>query len=328
MINLIFLHLQNSLLFMELLMFIGIFTAVVSIVTALNRVLENKTKLVLKKARSSLKARALRPPSSLYRALKIQQGRSFEFTGKVLEKVRWFVPQSVTGNIVFVIVTIITSLWLFGFCTNYLRNPLAGIISIAACVLTFSRAFSVSVNKSMKTEEYSKQLPSSIRIFGTVLSDTGNFTAALESTSERSPEPVKTLFLRVHEKINSGETPEDALKIIPKTLKTSHSEMLANVLVEACKHGTAALPMFVTLADQIDNNYKLELKNKSFLIPARLTSIVMHIFIVILIAMTTIMVTDAKNYITDPIGKMLVTFYFVTVVISVIADKMFGVVEG
>jgi Flp pilus assembly protein TadB len=245
-----------------------------------------------------------------------------------MKRIRWLIPPVVTGNALFVVSTAIASFWLFAFCANYLRNPMAGIISVFACILTFSQAFSLSAKKSAQSEEYTKQLPAALRIFGAVLSDTASFFQALESAAERSPMPVKKILAKVHEKINDGESPVDALQIIPRILKTSHSEILANVMTEAYRHGTAALPMFITLADQIDNNHRLELKNKSFLVPARISRLIMHVFIVVLVAMTTIMVPDAHKYVIDPVGKMLITLYFISVILSVVADKMFGMVDG
>lgn len=319
---------QHTMFLLEATAALGFFIALISILVGITSVAEKGTKLALKKAKKSITARAARPPSSLYRALKIRQGRSVESIGKAMKKIRWLIPPAVTGNVFFVVSTVFASFFLFVFCVNYLQNLLAGIISVLACILTFSQAFSLSTKRSVKAEEYTKQLPSSIRILGAVLSDTENFNKAIESAAERSPYPVKNLFEKVYEKINDGESPAEALRIIPMTLKTSHSEILANVLSEAYKHGTAALPMFITLADQIDNNHKLELKNKSFLIPARITRLIMHVFIIIMVAITTFIVPDAHKYIVDPMGKMLVTLYFVTVVVSVVADKMFGMVDG
>ncbi|ABO49364.1 hypothetical protein Dred_0826 [Desulforamulus reducens MI-1] len=295
-----------------------------------NLILKHATKssnVLFNKIKQSAHHMRSRPPQSLQEALGIsKQGKWREFREKVTDKTSWLLPKKLFTNSAYLSLTTILSFSIARFCLVTLKNTPAALVSVIAIILLMSQVFSAVIYQ--KRSKYTEQIPSAIRVISTVLEDTNDFTRALENVVERSPEPTRSLFRRVLERLNHGEQRKKVFGLIPKAMGTGHSIMLANVLEEGYRHGVAALPMFNTLASQFDTMHKLELNNKVLLIPSRFSSVLLHIGVVALVLLSTRLVPDAMKYITDNIGKSLVVLCFVSMIINIVTDKLWSTVEG
>lgn len=276
------------------------------------------------KLSDKIKAVQSQPPAHLKKALGIEeQNKQFLDLDSITKRLQWLIPEHLMRNMAFMVFAAVTSLVAFSLCITYLDNLGAGVVSVMAVILVFIQLFSTTNAKDKNA--INTQLPAVARIFGSVMEDTGSLRLALDAVADRSPEPSKSLFLKVTQMLDHGIEPERAFSEIPKAAGTGYAVMLRDLMLDAYHHGSTVLPRFTRLAGQIDAMQELRNENAPDVASSRLTSLILHIGIVVLALLTIKLMPDAKKYlIDDPIGKVLVTLSFLSVVVGIIADRLWG----
>ncbi|WP_092485697.1 type II secretion system F family protein [Desulfoscipio geothermicus] len=263
-----------------------------------------------------------RPPAQLQAALGLQSKKAIDLD-IVTKKIKWLIPEHLLRNAIFIVLAIFTSLIGFSLCVTYLNNFGAGIVCIAAVILIFIQIFTYATTKDRR--EINNQLPAVARIFGSVMEDTGSFRLALDAVADRSPEPARSLFIKITQMLDHGIESDKAFEEIPKAAGTGYATLLKDLMLDAYKYGTIVLPRFTRLAGQIDTMQELQNENTPDVAASRFTAIILHIGIIIMAFLTVRIAPDAKKYLTDdPIGKIIVTAIFLSVVIGIIADRLWG----
>jgi len=284
--------------------------------------LDDAIYLARSKLNKRIKALQSRPPRRLRKILGLESKNEFDFR-KYINKLKWLIPEHLIGNAFFTAFSILTSIVVFSLCVSYLKNPGAGIVSVLTVVLTATQVF--THGKVKRQVEINNQLPAVTRIFGSVLDDTGNFRLAMDAVAERSPEPSRGLFTKITQMLDHGVEPKAAFKEVIKATGAGYSIMFVNLLTDSYFHGTTVLPRFARLAGQIDTMQELQRENSPDVITTRISAIILHIGVIVLAFLTTILVPDAKKYLIDaPVGKTLVTLCFLSVVVAIIADRLWG----
>ncbi|MTI84374.1 MAG: hypothetical protein FH756_10815 [Firmicutes bacterium] len=311
---------------------IGVAAVAASVVAAiLGKILldlaQNTYNTYTPKLSKKIKAVQSRPPAHLKEALGIKEKKKQVIDFNVITKrIKWLIPEHLLRNMGFMVLAIFTSMIGFTLCISYLDNFGAGVVSVMAVILIFIQVFSSTTNKEKNS--INTQLPAVARVFGAVMEDTGSLRLALDAVAERSPEPSKNLFMKVTQMMDHGIEPEKAFSEIPKAAGSGYAVMLKDLMLDAWHHGSTVLPRFARLAGQIDSMQELKNENAPDVASSRLTSLILHIGIVVLALLTVRLMPDSKKYlIDDPIGKILVTLSFLSVVIGIIADRMWGDIQ-
>lgn len=265
-----------------------------------------------------------RPPAHIQRALGMQQEKKKVIDlEKIIQRLKWLIPEHLLRSTMFIVSAVFISLIGFSACITYLQNFGAGVMCVIAVILLFAQIFTQSTTKDK--EAIKNQLPSVARIFGSVMEDTGNYRLAVDAVAERSPEPSKSLFRKVAQMLDHGIEPEKAFEEIPKAAGSGYPMVLKDLMLDAYRYGTTVLPRFTRLASQVDTMQELHNENSPDVVQARITSILLHIGIIVMAFLTIHLMPDAKKYLVeDQIGKVLVTLSFVSVVVGVIADRLWG----
>jgi len=261
-----------------------------------------------------------RPPSALKKALG-QQNRRMNLE-KYLSKLSLLIPPGLLRNTTYVVVASILSAAIFLFCIGYLNNFPAAVLGGIAVALIVSQ---ITTHASFKNRDVlNKQLPMVIRNFASMFEQTeGNFRVALDAIVERTADPARGVFYRVRKKLDSGIHLNEALAELEKRADTGHVVVLRRLLVEAEQQGISVQPKLLRLASQIDAMEDIGNENMPDVVSSRALSVLLHASIIVLTMLTTLFVPNAKEYIIyDPVGKTIITFCFMSVIISIISDRI------
>lgn len=280
--------------------------------------------LIMPQLSSKLKFIRSRPPAHLRKTLGLEDKKKKTIDiDTLLKRLQWLVPEHLVRNTFFLLLAIVICFLSISACTIYLNNSGAGIVCGVALILIFTQIFTHTSKKTQR--EIQDQLPGIALTFGSIMEDTGNFRLALDAVAERSPEPSKSLFIKITQMLDHGIEPDIVFNEIPKAAGKGYPIMLKDLILDCNKYGTTVLPRFVRLANTIDTMQELRDENTPDVVTNRLTSIILHLGIIVLAFLAVTFVPDAKKYlIDDHIGQLLITLSFLSVIVAIITDRLWG----
>ncbi|WP_449241476.1 type II secretion system F family protein [Desulfoscipio gibsoniae] len=247
-------------------------------------------------------------------------------TRKAIGYAKFIIPEIVlTSTKTIIIFSVLGAL---GLATGvyWLNNIGAAIIFSFLCVLLPGQY--LSRNDVKRQQAYIAQLSPAIRSFMVALEQRGNVRAAIAYVVDKVPDPTKSLFKIVLYRLDANIPVAEALKILPSEIKLSHCYLFTQLIIEAYHQGPNVLPQLSRLAGQVDTMYDLSLENNHTTASGRLHNVIMHLLIVVIVIMTVYILPEAEIYLTEePVGRTIVLFTFVSILIGTIFDRVMGKVD-
>lgn len=247
-------------------------------------------------------------------------------TRKAINYAKFIIPDVVLSSTKTIIIFALLGTIGLVIGLTWLNNIGAAIILSFLCILLPGQYLSRQDIRNQYA--YTAQLAPAIRTFMVALEQKGNVRMAIAFVADKVPDPTKLLFKTVLYRMDANIPIAQALKIITEEIKLSHCHLFVQLIIEAYHQGPNILPQLSRLAGQVDTMYDLSLENSHTTASGRLHNIIMHLLIVVIVILTVYILPESEKYLTEePVGRTIVLFTFVSILVGAIFDRIMGKVD-
>ncbi len=216
---------------------------------------------------------------------------------------------------------------LFGFFLGVviLKNiPAAIIIAVSAFLLPEQH---LAGKIAQKREKIISQLAPAVRIFYAEYNDTPQVERALLITGDRISAPLGPILYLSGRQLAVGRDPDEVFADLAKKLDFYHGRMFAQLLRQAYDDSAVA-PLFSRLATKIASYQQLSKKNRSNLAYQGIVARLLNVLVLpVFLAMQYIIPETASFLIEHPMGRIVVTICFASILVGIILDRMLSEVQ-
>lgn len=172
-----------------------------------------------------------------------------------------------------------------------------------------------------------EQLGSAVRIFSAEFKDTPQVGRALKNTAKRVPPPLGDVLSNACREIAAGYKKDTVLANMMEELEFEYGRMFVQILRIAWDDASVQ-PLFSRLATRIATLQLLMQKNNSSLAYGRIMSMGVNALIIPVMLMVQWKVPGAHEFMTmHPVGRLLVSISFLSVLVGLILDRILSGVD-
>ena len=243
---------------------------------------------------------------------------SFRWTDKLNRLLEQADTQYTLGVFVLLSVVIASAGYLIGAWLT--SNQLISILS--AFILVMMPFFYIYSKKKRRMEKFQRQLPDALDLIARALKAGHAFTGGLRMVAEELGDPIGTEFEKTLNEINFGVSVPEALKSLPNRVDCPDLKFfITSVLIQRETGGNLA-EILGKIAYLIRERFKLQNRVQVLAAEGKLSAIILiAIPFVIAFALTLLNPEYIKTLVIDPIGKILVTFAFLMMIIGIFVMK-------
>lgn len=201
-----------------------------------------------------------------------------------------------------------------------LKNiPAAVVIAISTFLLPEQYIAGKIANRR---EKCINQLGPAVRIFYAEFNDTPQVERALLTAGERVKAPLGPILHRAGRQLSAGHGPDQVFADLSKRLDFYHGRMFAQLLRQAYDN-SAVTPLFSRLATKISSYQQLSKKNRSNLAYQGIMARLLNIMILPIFLLMQYVVPETTSFLIEhPIGRIIVTLCFTSMLVGILIDRM------
>jgi tight adherence protein B len=243
---------------------------------------------------------------------------SFRWTDKLNRLLEQADTQYTLGVFVLLSVVIASAGYLIGAWLT--SNQLISIFS--ALILGMTPFFYIYSKKKRRMEKFQRQLPDALDLIARALKAGHAFTGGLRMVAEELGDPIGTEFEKTLNEINFGVGVPEALKSLPNRVDCPDLKFfITSVLIQRETGGNLA-EILGKIAYLIRERFKLQNRVQVLAAEGKLSAIILiAIPFVIAFALALLNPEYIRTLVIDPIGKILVTFAFLMMIIGIFVMK-------
>jgi tight adherence protein B len=182
--------------------------------------------------------------------------------------------------------------------------------------------FYICVKKRRRMEKFQRQLPDALDLIARALKAGHAFTGGLKMVAEELGEPIGTEFEKALHEINFGVGVPEALKNLPNRVDCPDLRFFIISVVIQRETGGNLAEVLSKIAYLIRERFKLQSRVKVLSAEGKLSAIILiAIPFVIALALAVLNPGYIKTLFVDPVGKVLVGFALVMMVIGIFVMK-------
>jgi tight adherence protein B len=180
----------------------------------------------------------------------------------------------------------------------------------------------VYLKKKRRMEKFQRQLPDALDLIARALKAGHAFTGGLKMVGDELGEPVGTEFEKTLHEINFGSGIPEALKGLTQRVDCPDLRFfIISVIIQRETGGNLA-EILAKIAYLIRERFKLQNRVQVLSAEGKLSAIILiAIPFVIALALSVLNPVYIKTLFTDPIGKALVAFALLMMVIGIVVMK-------
>jgi tight adherence protein B len=180
----------------------------------------------------------------------------------------------------------------------------------------------VYLKKKRRMEKFQRQLPDALDLIARALKAGHAFTGGLKMVGDELGEPVGTEFEKTLHEINFGSGVPDALKGLSKRVDCPDLRFfIISVIIQRETGGNLA-EILGKISYLIRERFKLQSRVQVLASEGKLSAIILiAIPFVIALALSVLNPVYMKTLFVDPVGKALVAFALVMMVIGIVVMK-------
>jgi Flp pilus assembly protein TadB len=201
-----------------------------------------------------------------------------------------------------------------------LKNPAVTLILMACSFFVPDVILSSYMQKQrLKIIE---QLSSATRIFSAEFKETPQVLKALNNTSKRIPSPLKEVFEKAVTDLTVGKDKNEVFDEMMVKLDFDYGQLFVQLLRLAWEDASVQ-PLFSKLSTKIAELQSLLKKNQSSLAYGRIMGMGVNALIIpTFLAMAYFVPGSYEFMVHNPVGKIIVTMCFLSVLIGLILDRL------
>ncbi|MBO8160681.1 MAG: hypothetical protein H0Z24_03510 [Thermosipho sp. (in: Bacteria)] len=166
-----------------------------------------------------------------------------------------------------------------------------------------------------------EQLGTAVRVFAVEFRDTPQVGRALRRTAIRIPSPLGDVLDQACKELAAGKKKDEVLGRMMEELDFDYGRIFVQLLRMAWDDASVQ-PLFSRLATRIASLQSLIAKNNSSLAYGRVMAMIVNALIVPVYIVVQWKVPGAAEYMTThPVGKLLVTMSFLSVLVGLVLDR-------
>jgi tight adherence protein B len=243
---------------------------------------------------------------------------SFRWTDKLNRLLEQADTQYTLGVFVLLSVVIASAGYLIGAWLT--SNQLISILS--AFILVMMPFFYIYSKKKRRMEKFQRQLPDALDLIARALKAGHAFTGGLRMVAEELGDPIGTEFEKTLNEINFGVSVPEALKSLPNRVDCPDLKFFITSVIIQRETGGNLAEILGKIAYLIRERFKLQNRVQVLAAEGKLSAIILiAIPFVIAFALTLLNPEYIKTLVIDPIGKILVTFAFLMMIIGIFVMK-------
>jgi tight adherence protein B len=182
--------------------------------------------------------------------------------------------------------------------------------------------FYIYVKKKRRMEKFQRQLPEALDLIARALKAGHAFTGGLRMVADELGDPIGTEFEKVLHEINFGVGIAEALKNLPSRVECPDLKFfIISVIIQRETGGNLA-EILAKISSLIRERFKLQNRVQVLSAEGKLSAIIL-IAIPFFIALTLSILNPGyiRTLIIDPVGKELVGFAFIMMIIGIFVMK-------
>ena len=205
-------------------------------------------------------------------------------------------------------------------------NNLGAGLMLAAAAFLVPDAILVSYMQRRRTKII-EQLGAAVRVFTAEFNDTPQVTRALTHTAKRIPSPLGDVLTHTARQLAAGQSKDNVLGELMAELDFDYGRMFVQLLRLAWNDASVK-PLFSRLATRIASMQSLIQKNSASMTYSRMMAMGVNALIIPIFVVIQWKVPGAGEFMTaHPVGRLLVTASFVSVLLGLIMDRFLNGVK-
>jgi len=206
-----------------------------------------------------------------------------------------------------------------------LKNPVIAIIMFFSGFLIPDMILIGYIQK--RRIKIIEQLGAAVRIFTSEYADTAQVPRALYQTAKRMPDPLGSILMKATRNISVGKSKDEVLDDLIKDLDFDYGKIFVYLLGLAWEDSSVK-PLFARLATRISSLQSLLQKNNSSLAYGRFMAMGINALILPMYILVRWKIPGAGEFmLVHPVGRLLVTLSFVSVLIGLVMDRVLSEVN-
>jgi len=182
--------------------------------------------------------------------------------------------------------------------------------------------FYISVKKRRRMEKFQRQLPDALDLIARALKAGHAFTGGLRMVADELGDPIGTEFEKTLNEINFGVGIPEALKNLPNRVDCPDLKFFITSVIIQRETGGNLAEILTKLGYLIRERFKLQNRVQVLSAEGKLSAIILiTIPFFIALALTILNPAYIRSLFIDPIGKVLVAFALVMMVIGILVMK-------
>jgi tight adherence protein B len=180
----------------------------------------------------------------------------------------------------------------------------------------------ISYKRKKRIQKFERQLPDAMELIARALKAGHDFASGLKMVAEEFGDPIGTEFDKTVNEINFGVGVAEALKNLPKRIDCPDFKFFIISVILQRESGGNLAEILGKIAYLIRERFKLQNRVQVLAAEGKLSAIILiAIPFVIAFALTLLNPEYIKTLVIDPIGKILVTFAFLMMIIGIFVMK-------
>ena len=243
---------------------------------------------------------------------------TFRWTDKLNRLLEQADTQSTLGVFVLLSIVLASAGFLIG---SWLTSRF--LLSIPLAIFGGTMPFLyIYFKKKRRMEKFQRQLPDALDLVARALKAGHAFTGGLRMVAEELGDPIGTEFEKTLNEINFGVGIPEALKNLPNRVDCPDLKFFITSVIIQRETGGNLAEILTKITSLIRERFKLQNRVQVLAAEGKLSAIILiAIPFVIALALSVLNPGYIKTLFIDPIGKILVAFAFIMMIIGIFVMK-------
>ncbi len=272
-------------------------------------------------ARKNRKAQLARLPGVVRKSFETPQRKRtgrynylHNFTGGQIERIGWKIKPS-TFITLSLAVALLGMTIVFTFSRDIILTITSAIIIVLIPFMVLNWATQKHEQKIMD------QLPTAIQLFSIEFEMTQNIKEALERAAEGVGKPTDKYIKLCAKNLGASRPAKETFDKLAKSLNCEYGRMWAQMLLASTEDMTV-VKLMPRLISRLSEQRLLQQKNIKDISGEKRIGIILNVLIIPGFILTQVFFSKATQFFYSPIGKLVIMFIFLSVIVGIMLDQL------
>lgn len=236
------------------------------------------------------------------------------YTGRQINRVGWKIGP---GPFLFLSVTLAMLAMVATFWVS--RNVFVTIA--VAILLIFIPSQMLSMALQRQEQRVLNELPVAIQLFVVEYDATKNIREAMSRTAEAVGNPLRKYLVRCAQDLGAGRRPREAFSKLAADLDCDYGRLWTQLLLASTEDATV-VKMMLRLITRLGEQRLLVQKNATELSMEKRIGMILNLLVLPGFIATQVLLPDSREFFSMPLGRVVIVFVFLSVVVGMALDQL------